>query len=100
MGAICVLYVPGTRRSGGVVVKEIRFPFVAGGSAGTLRDQREALLHIFLLDTNVTATTTTTVTTTGRALLLLLRVLWLLLLLLLQVVGSRGVGGCIRDGVG
>jgi hypothetical protein len=83
-----------------VVVKEIRFPFVAGGSAGTLRDQREALLHIFLLDTNVTATTTT-VTTTGRALLLLLRVLWLLLLLLLlQVVGSRGVGGCIRDGVG
>lgn len=84
-----------------MVVKEIRFPFVAGGSAGTLRDQREALLHIFLLDTNVTATTTT-VTTTGRALLLLLllRVLWLLLLLLLQVVGSRGVGGCIRDGVG
>lgn len=85
-----------------MVVKEIRFPFVAGGSAGTLRDQREALLHIFLLDTNVTATTTTTVTTTGRALLLLLllRALWLLLLLLLQVVGSRGVGGCIRDGVG
>jgi len=102
MGAICVLYVPGTRRSGGVVVKEIRFPFVAGASAGTLRDQREALLHIFLLDTTVTAAATTTIITTpGRVLLLLLRLLWLLLLLLLlQVLGSRGIAGCIRDGVG
>jgi hypothetical protein len=94
MGAICVLDVPGTRRSGGVVwvvVKEICFPFVAGAGAGTMRDQGEALLHVFLLDTTRTATTA------GRAWLMLLL---LLLLRLLHVVRTSSVARCVRDSVG
>jgi hypothetical protein len=84
-----------------VIIKEIGLPFVAGTRAGTVCHQGERGLHIFLLDTTVTAATTT-ITTPSRVLLLLLllRLLWLLLLLLLQVLGSRGIAGCIRDGVG
>lgn len=67
-----------------VVVKEICFPFVAGGGAGTMRDQGEARLHVFLLDTTRTAAAAIT-TTAGRA--------WLVLLLLrlLQVVRASSV---------
>jgi hypothetical protein len=96
MGAIYVLDVPGTRRSGGVVVvvgiKEICFPFVAGGGAGTMRDQGEARLNIFLLDTTRTAAITTT---TGRALLVLF-----LLLRLLQVMRAGSIAWCVRDSIG
>jgi hypothetical protein len=81
MGAICVLYVPGTRRSGGVVglIKEIGLPFVAGTRAGTVCDQGKAWLHIFLLDP--TAAVTTTGTTAASSVLLMLLLLLLLLLL-------------------
>ena len=98
MGAICVLYVPGTRRSGRVVVKEIGFPFVAGTGARTLRDQGQGRLHIFLLDTTRTARTTA-INPTGRGLLMVVMVMvlwWLGLLLMVQVVG---IARCIRDGV-
>ena len=101
MGAICVLYVPGARRSGRVVVKEISFPFVAGSGARTLRDQGQGRLHIFLLDTTRTAVTTA-INPTGRGLVVVVMVMvlllwWLrLLLLMLQVVG---IARCIRDGV-
>jgi hypothetical protein len=101
MGAICVLDVPGTRRSGRVVwvVKEIRFPFVAGAGAGTMRDQGEARLYVFLLDTTRTAGAATTITTTtGRAWLVLL--VLLLLLGLLQVVRAGSVARHVRDGIG
>ena len=83
MGAICVLYVPGTRRSGLVVgmIKEIGLPFISGTRAGTVCHQGEALLHIFLLDTTRAATTTTVNATTVALLLLMVLVLLLLLLL-------------------
>ena len=103
MGAICVLDVPGTRRSGRVVwvVKEIRFPFVAGAGAGTMRDQGEGRLYVFLLDTTRTAGAATITTTAGRAWLVVLLLLLLLLLLgLLQVVRASGVARCVRDGIG
>jgi hypothetical protein len=99
MGTICVLYVPGTRRSGRVVVKEIGFPFVAGTGARTLRDQGEGGLHVFLLDSTRTARTTA-INRTGRGLLVVVMVMllgWLRLLLMLQVVA---IARCIRDGVG
>jgi hypothetical protein len=101
MGAIYVLDVPGTRRSGGVVgvvgIKKICFPFVAGGGAGTVRDQGEGRLNIFLLDTTRTAATNTITTTTGRALLVLLL---LLLLRLLQVMRAGSIAWCVRDRIG
>lgn len=84
MGAICVLYVPGTRRSGGVVglVKEIGLPFVARTRARTVCHQGEGRLHIFLLDTTRAAATTTgtaaAATAAGSALLMLLLLLLLL----------------------
>ena len=102
MGAICILYVPGARRSGRVVVKVIGFPFVASTGARTLRDQGQRGLQIFLLDTTRTARTGA-IYPTGRGLLVVVTVmvllLWwlrLLLMLMLQVVG---VARCIRDGV-
>ena len=60
-----------------VVVKEIGFPFVAGTGAGTLRDQGQGRLHIFLLDT--TRTTATTTALTARGLLVVVVVMLLLL---------------------
>jgi hypothetical protein len=74
MRAICVLYVPGTRSGRVVVVKEIGFPFIAGTGAGTLRDQGQGRLHIFLLDT------TRTTALTARGLLVVVVVVMLLLL--------------------
>lgn len=84
-----------------MVVKEIRFPFVAGTGARTLRDQGEGRLHIFLLDTTRTAGTRA-IESTGRGLLMMVMVMVLLLwclglLLMLQVVG---IASRIRDGVG
>jgi len=77
MGAICVLYVPGTRRSGGVVgvIKEIGLPFVAGARAGTVCHQGERRLHILLLDT--TGATAAATTATADALLMVLLLLLL-----------------------
>ena len=83
-----------------MVVKEIGFPFVAGTGAGTLRDQGQGRLQIFLLDATRTARTTA-ITPTGRGLLVVVVVVvlllwWLRLLLMLQVVG---ITRCIRHGV-
>ena len=81
------------------VVKEICFPFVAGSSAGTVRDQGEARLYVFLLDTTRTAATNaiTTTTTADRAWMMLVL---LLLLRLLQVVRTSSIALCVRGSIG
>jgi hypothetical protein len=57
-----------------VVVKEIGFPFVAGTGAGTLRDQGQGRLHIFLLDT---AWTTAAITAGGLVVVVVVMLLLL-----------------------
>lgn len=48
---ICVLYVPGTRSGGGVVVmKKIGVTFVPGARTRTLRNQRKSWLRVLLFD--------------------------------------------------
>lgn len=62
MRAICVLYVPGTRSGGGVLVmKKIGVTFVPGARTRTLRDQRKGWLRILLFDTLACTSTTTLV---------------------------------------
>jgi hypothetical protein len=51
MMTICVLYVPGTRSGGGVVVmKKIGVTFVPGARTRTLRNQRKSWLRVLLFD--------------------------------------------------
>jgi hypothetical protein len=84
--AIRVLYIPCTRRGGGMlrVVKDISVAFVPGARAGTLRDQGERRLHIFLLDRTWAADRTATVSTRS----------WLLMQV---VMGSGRIGRRIRN---
>jgi hypothetical protein len=59
MRAICVLYVPGTRSGGGVVMKKIGVTFVPGARAGTLRNQRKSWLRVLLFDALACTSATT-----------------------------------------
>ena len=71
MRAICVLYVPGTRSGGGVVVmKKIGVTFVPGARTRTLRNQRESWLCVLLF--YALACTSASTTTTRSDVLLLL----------------------------
>jgi hypothetical protein len=86
MRAICVLYVPGTRSSGGMVMKKIGVTFVPGARARTLRNQRESWLRVLLFD--ALASTSATISTTT-----------MLVLLLMHTMRSGRISGRIRVGV-
>ena len=81
-----------------VVVKEIGFPFVAGTGAGTLRDQGQGRLHIFLLDTTRTAAAATALT--ARGLLVVVVMVMLLLLWWLWMLQVMSITRRVRDGIG
>jgi hypothetical protein len=85
MRAICVLYVPGTRSSGGVVMKKIGVTFVPGARTRTLRNQRKSWLRVLLFD--ALACTSATIIATGTT---------MLVLLLLHTMRSGRVPGRIR----
>ena len=82
-----------------VVVKEIGFPFVAGTGAGTLRDQGQGRLHIFLLDTTRTAAAAATALT-ARGLLVVVVMVMLLLLWWLLMLQVMSITRRVRDGIG
>ena len=98
MRAICVLYVPGTRSGGGVVVmKKIGVTFVPGARTRTLRNQRKSWLRVLLL--NALACTSATVIAAADAVTTTTRRNAMLVLLLLHTMSGTSIPGSVRDGI-
>ena len=87
--AICVLYVPGTRSGGWVVVvKKIGVTFVPGARTGTLRNQRKSWLRVLLFDA---LSCTSAGASTNRS--------TVLVRLLVPTMSSGRISGSVRDGI-
>lgn len=98
MRAICVLYVPGTRSGGGVVVmKKIGVTFIPGARTRTLRNQRKSWLRVLLFD--ALACTSATIITAADDAGTTTRSNSVLVLVLLLTMNSGSLSGSVRDGI-